>query len=60
MLRRGAEHRRFLALSLGFAAAFGLALLFSVVPTAWVLAIYVTIFAFYGASFARGAIGEDE
>lgn len=42
------------------AAALGAAILWPVVPAIPILAIFVLIAIFYGATFVRGAAGEDE
>jgi hypothetical protein len=54
------SHLRFALVSLAFAGAFAIVLLFRSVAAVPVLAVYTVILLLYGASFVRGATGEDE
>ena len=53
-------HRAYAAAGFGFAALFAAGIFWSVVPTVPILAVYSVIAILYGASFVRGASGEDE
>jgi hypothetical protein len=54
------SHGRFAVLSLGFAVLFVVAGLYPRLPGVPLLAIYTVLIILYGASFVRGASGEDE
>lgn len=53
------SHRRFAALCLAFAAAFGLAAAWPLVPVLPVYAAFVLAVILYGTSFLRGYADED-
>lgn len=54
------EHRGYAVAGLGFAALFAAGLMWSAVPTIPILAVFTVAAILYGASFVRGASGEDE
>lgn len=54
------SHMRFVMVSAAFAGAFAIVLLFHSPAAVPVLAVYTVLLLLYGASFARGATGEDE
>lgn len=54
------SHRRFAAASAIFAAVFLAAAAVPRLPAVPLLAVYVVFIVLYGASFVRGAAGEDE
>jgi uncharacterized membrane protein len=54
------SHARFAALSGAFALLFAVAALYPRLPAVPLLAIYAVLIILYGASFVRGAAGEDE
>lgn len=53
-------HRAYAAAGLGFAVLFAAGIFRREVPTVPILAAYTVIAVLYGASFIRGASGEDE
>ncbi|HEV2262169.1 MAG TPA: hypothetical protein VGR69_07795 [Candidatus Rubrimentiphilum sp.] len=53
-------HARYAYAFVLLAAALGAAILWPVVPAIPIVAIFVLIAIFYGATFVRGAAGEDE
>ena len=53
------SHRRFALLSLAFAAAFSVRLLWARMPDVALLAVYTVALLLYAASFARGAADRD-
>jgi hypothetical protein len=54
------SHVRFALVSLAFAGAFLVVLLFRWPAAVPVLAVYTVLLLLYGSSFVRGAVGEDE
>lgn len=58
MTRR--SHAQFAATSAAFAVLFVVGALYPRLPTVPLLAIYTVLIVLYGASFVRGAAGEDE
>jgi len=54
------SHARFAAASAAFALLFVVAGLYPRLPAVPLLAIYTVLIVLYGASFVRGAAGEDE
>lgn len=54
------SHGRFAVLSLVFAVLFVVAALYPRLPGVPLLAVYAVFIILYGASFVRGASGEDE
>ncbi len=54
------SHARFAAVSAAFAVLFVIAGLYPRLPAVPPLAIYTVLIVLYGASFVRGAAGEDE
>jgi hypothetical protein len=54
------SHGRFAAVSVAFAVLFVAAGLYPRVPAVPLLAVYTVLIILYGASFVRGAVGEDE
>ncbi len=54
------SHARFAAASMAFVVLFVVGALYPRVPAVPLLAIYTVLFVLYGASFVRGASGEDE
>lgn len=53
-------HRRYAAAGCAFAALFLIALAAPILPAVPILAVFAVIAILYGASFVRGASGEDE
>ena len=53
-------HRRYAAAFAGFAALFAAGIVWRAVPAVPALAVFCVVAILYGATFIRGAIGEDE